>query len=523
MSITIASEETVFQGIMGFYTAQFPDQDLSEKSFFGLFARAQSQAIMLYLKIVEQADNDATPAYKQDADGTVLSKCSTEALDAWAITYGLPSGTAGIYGRKGATGSSGGVGLPTCSVNGTLISAGSQLTDSTGQVTVETVADVTTNGPPNTLTVTLVSVTTGLAANLPVGSVLTFVSPPANVSSTLALTSALTGGAERETDGALLARILFRLQNPPRGGTAADYRYWAESSVDLANNNAALDIIRAYVYPLRSGLGSVDVVVTRAGSGTTRDPGATITALVQTYLNSVRPVTATVTALRPSMPTGRALKIRILLSPYEKFAYDWDDGGAQTGIFSATSTTLVVQSIALPAALSAASAAGKLPRIQIRNTSAGASPKPYVRNVTRIQPDVPIVGQSTLTLGAAVTPTPAAGADYFIAGGPVVDTIASAILAYVDGLGPSRSSGYADVYDVWESDVTIARLIDIAMEARDSDGTRMIRNIPNIASVGVTIAIGAGAYTSTDFTPRDVVGSVEMAHLAAGGIELYTR
>lgn len=516
MSITLPSETTVLQYYIQLFQAQNSTWDLSDKSFFGLLARAMAQGTMLLMDAVADADADSVPAYKQDSDGTLLSRCSTAALDAWAITYGLPSGTAGVYGRKGAQGSSGGVGLPTCSIGATPIAAGATLVDSTGQVTVATTAAIVSDGPPNTLTVSLESVTTGTAANLPVGSVLTWTAPGAGMSSTMTLTTALTGGSDRETDGDLLARILFRLQNPPRGGTAADYRYWTEASTDSTQNNATNNIYRAYVYPLRSGLGSVDVVPTISGSGTSRVPSVAVVGAVQTYLNSVRPVTATVTALQASQPAAIALRVQVSMLAQVKYGPDWVDAGNSTGISAFNSGAKTISCV-MPATLKAAVDAGQNPRIQVIVSTTGASPKPVQARVTSYVAGAPDV----MTLSSwPFTVNPTAGTDYFFAGGPYVDGIATGILSYVDSLGPSRLSGFADEYDVWEYEVTPARIADIVMEYRDTDGTRMIRDIPNLGTTGILIAVGAGAFAATKFVPRDIAAAPELAYLRAGGIEI---
>lgn len=528
MSITLPSEDELrdtWIALLQAASQQIVAQggvpwDLSDKSFHGLYARASAQAQMLLLDGVADADADSVPAYKQDADGTLLSRCSPAALDAWAITFGLPSGAPGLLGRKGAIGSSGGAGTPTCTIGGTLIPAGSQLVDSTGQVTVQTTAAITTDGPPNTVAVSLASVTTGVAANLPAGNVLTWVAPPAGVSATLTLTTGLSGAVDREADGALLARLLFRIQNPPRGGTAADYRYWAEASTDEAQNDKSNNILRAWVYPLRSGVGSVDVVLSVSGSGTTRAPAAAVVAAAQTYLDSVRPVTATVNAMAPSMTAAIALRVRVVLLAHAKYAPDWLDGGAANIIdaYNLVGTPKVIQLRSPAPALKAAVDLGQKPRVQIICSAAGASVLPYQLRVVgyTVGPPDEITLEGALPDGLS----PVIGTDYLYAGGPYVDTIAAALLAYANGLGPSRASGFADEFDPWEYEFTPARVADIVMEARDTDGTRMIRDIPNLGTTGIVIAVGAGAFGPAKFTPRDIGSAPELAYLRAGGIEI---
>lgn len=518
MAIVLPSEDDVFQFVIQLFQAQNPTWDLSDKSFFGLQARALAQTIMLLLDGVADADNDSVPAYQQDSDGTLLSNLSTAALDSWAITYGLPSGVPGVLGRRGATGSSGGSGIPVCTLAGTLIPAGSQLVDSTGQVTIQTTDAINTNGPPNTVAVTLVSVTTGVAANLPAGSVLTFVSPPVNVSPSLTLTTGLTNGQDRESDGELLLRILFRLQNPPRGGTAADYRYWSETSVDLAQNNRSNNIARAYPYPLRSGLGTVDVMPLLRASGTARNPGSAIQGAVQAYIDSVRPVTAVCNVRLPYMPAARAVQMRLVLLPYTKYAPDWNDGRSLTTITFVDAGNMQLGFAAIPPALEAAINSGRKPRVAVIVSTTGASPKPYQARAIGI----PLANRIQLDSWPFGGTPPVATVDVLYAGGPYLDTIAQNLLTFVDNLGPSRQSGFADPYDVWEWEITPARVADIVMEARDADGTRFIQDIPRMATDGLGLKTAAmGGFTFNKISALDVVGDIELLYLKAGGLQIF--
>jgi uncharacterized phage protein gp47/JayE len=70
----------------------------------------------------------------------------------------------------------------------------------------------------------VVALTAGAAGNLPDGASLTVTY--AGVDSATCL-GEMTGGAEEETDDQLRERILFRIQNPPMGGSEADYVRWA--------------------------------------------------------------------------------------------------------------------------------------------------------------------------------------------------------------------------------------------------------------------------------------------------------
>jgi hypothetical protein len=180
MSIAIYSEDQIKDLVLGFFRNVFPSQDLSDDGFLGLEARAIAQALLLIQADIQQADNDAIPAYQTDSDGTIRTRASSESLDNWAFVFGLPSSTVGIYGRKGAVPSTGGIGDPTGTV-GTIFPAGSLLSDSTGQVQVKLNAAFTVGTSPAGSS-SYTAVTTGSASNLPAGSVLTFLSPPADPS-----------------------------------------------------------------------------------------------------------------------------------------------------------------------------------------------------------------------------------------------------------------------------------------------------------------------------------------------------
>lgn len=94
-----------------------------------------------------------------------------------------------------------------------------------------------------------------------------------------AMLLSMLGGVERETDGELLARLLDVIRRPPAGGNRHDYRRWALEVPGVTG---------AYVFPLRRGLGTVDVIIV-AGGGL---PSAATLDAVRDHIDSTRPVTA---------------------------------------------------------------------------------------------------------------------------------------------------------------------------------------------------------------------------------------
>lgn len=114
-----------------------------------------------------------------------------------------------------------------------------------------------------------------------------FMATPAGVATECVLTA--EGGTDAEDDTSLLNRLLAIIRRPPAGGNRYDYQNWA-LSVD--------GVTSAYVYPLRRGLGTVDIAVTSGNAA----PSDEVVARTQAYIDSVRPVTAkNVLVLKPSI------------------------------------------------------------------------------------------------------------------------------------------------------------------------------------------------------------------------------
>lgn len=166
-----------------------------------------------------------------------------------------------------------------------------------GDLSWITTADVTT-GADGKGVVAVCFVTAGTAGNSTSAVTGTFATPPTGFDSTVTI-GALSGGTDGENDAALLDRLLDVIRRPPAGGNKYDYRRWA-LSVD--------GVTAAYVYPLRRGLGTVDVVITSAGGM----PSEAIIAACQAYIDDQRPVTAKDT--RVLAPTFRKVDITAAIS-----------------------------------------------------------------------------------------------------------------------------------------------------------------------------------------------------------------
>ncbi len=103
----------------------------------------------------------------------------------------------------------------------------------------------------------------------------------------------LTGGASAESDDALRERVLYRKRNPAAGGTAADYKVWAE---------AVTGVRRAFAGPFVGG-GEVAVYTLADGEGAAAIPSDALVALVAAAIEAERPVAAKVTVMAPIAAT----------------------------------------------------------------------------------------------------------------------------------------------------------------------------------------------------------------------------
>jgi uncharacterized phage protein gp47/JayE len=128
----------------------------------------------------------------------------------------------GSKGRKVATYASGDIQYE--GTSGVVIPVGALLTGANGvQYQTVTEAMIGADGLGRGQAVAL---TAGTIGNLPDGTVIAPVQPVAGLD-LATLFGDMSGGVDQETDDQLRERILFRIQNPPMGGSQADYVIWA--------------------------------------------------------------------------------------------------------------------------------------------------------------------------------------------------------------------------------------------------------------------------------------------------------
>lgn len=135
----------------------------------------------------------------------------------------------------------------------------------------------------------------GAADNTPAHQAINLTNPIAGITSATTAQEAISGGTDTEQDDPLRRRLLFRIQNPPRGGANHDYIHWATSIAGVS---------WAKIIPVWQGGNTVGVIVYN-DQNPDLQPGETVVQAVQDYLGrykiapGVAPVTANVTVMSP--------------------------------------------------------------------------------------------------------------------------------------------------------------------------------------------------------------------------------
>lgn len=484
MAIVVSDFPTTQSQVKANFRVRLPGKDDHDESWIGKVSRCIAMAIWGFNQAAVGIDNDAVPS----------TKTSDVGMDNWGFAVGIPNG-AGGYGRLGATTASGGI--APCTGGGATIWPDQSLLFAPDGVTVIKLVGQVGPGPG---TGSFVAVTPGTVGNIGVGSQLTWQSPPSGSDPTVTLSTALGGAIDIETTPQEFTRVQTRMQKPPKGGAEADYATWA-----LAANAG---VARGYPYPLRGGMSTVHMVITVPGSGQARIPSGTVQTNVTNYITGTpssqgqRPVTVDgYRTLVPYMPNANALAIKLRMVPFaQKYNFNWASGGTPLLVSSWNPGTLqLTLQAAAPQSLITAIQGGNQPSIQIF-TSGQVIPTQV--KITAID------NTNTILTLAVAPPVPPVNGDNVYPGGPMVSAITGAILNYINGLGPSRASGYADPTDPWEDTCAVARLEQIALSQTDTDG------ITRFASNVVTPATINGA--SQDRQATDTLSGIEL--LYAGSI-----
>ena len=256
---------------------------LLRRSLAGALARAEAGAVHSLYGYLDFIAKQAIPDTAED-----------EYLLRWVAIW-LPEG------RKPATFASGTNAVQVAGTAGKLVPTGTMFVRADGNQ-YKTTSDVTLVG--TTATVSVVSLTASAASNTGAGVSLTLFQPVDGISSSaIVVAPGITGGNDQETLEALKARLIRRIQQPPQGGSAADYETWA---LEVPG------VTRAWVKPLYLGAGTVAVFIANDNAVTAPIPDAGTVAAALAYIKSKAPVTADVYVFAP---TAYVVNIAAKLSP----------------------------------------------------------------------------------------------------------------------------------------------------------------------------------------------------------------
>lgn len=248
--------EEIRASILRDYQTYYPNADTSEDS--DAYARASSLAAC-----AEGIYAHQKWLIKQFFPDTA----DTEFLEKHAGLRGLRRRNATYAAGKGATIS----GNPDA-----VISVGLQIKTEDGRFYETTESAVISAS--GSAVVAVRSLATGAVQNIKTATKGSFMAAPVGVSTDVVLND-VVGATNAESDSSLLERLLNKIRRPAAGGNKYDYKDWA-LEVD--------GVEQAYVYPLRRGLGTVDIAIT-ADNGV---PSDDTVRRAQEYIDQERPVTA---------------------------------------------------------------------------------------------------------------------------------------------------------------------------------------------------------------------------------------
>lgn len=263
-----------------------------ESQLPGADARLRRNVLNVIARILAGAAHGLYGYQEFIARQGLYDTAEAEFLERWASIYGIS--------RLAATFATGDVVF--AGTDGSTVVAGSELQRSDGLLfTVD--ADVTIAG--GTAVASLTANTPGSESNTNSGVQLTLTATASGINSVANVdSSGIAGGVDIESDNALRDRLLSRVRLAPHGGAAHDYVQWAKEAHPA--------VTRVWVFPLELGDGTVVVRFVTDNEPSGIIPSAQIVSDVQTYIDSVRPVTAIVTV---DAPTAVPLDLDISLNP----------------------------------------------------------------------------------------------------------------------------------------------------------------------------------------------------------------
>jgi len=274
--------------------------------------------------------------------------------------------------------------------------------------------------------VDILAISVGSATRLKKGEILEYLSAPSGIQTKIELQKDLDDdGFDIEQDGAARNRLLAALAAPSSGGNQSDFVGWALSQ---------LGISQAFVYPNRAGIGTVDIAALHTGIGTARilntAEATALLALLQTLapaqLAANGGALRVLTVVGGNVDPANLANVEITVAPdgSPQYAFDWDDTTPPAVQSWNASTRTLQLTTARPPTMQAGH------RLCLKGVTSSQDGAPVVIEALVGTDSVILQTVPKNTSGTDAAP---AATDLVYAGGPLTDTIRSAIVAHLNG------------------------------------------------------------------------------------------
>jgi uncharacterized phage protein gp47/JayE len=411
--------------IVASFARLFPEDDTSATSFNFLWCLLLAAALTDAHAHLDAVETDLLPDTAGGAE-----------LERWAAIRGVT--------KKGATPARKADALLIVGTPATIIPAGTALRHNpTGMLfEISALATVEAGG---TVLADVAAINSdagsGAATRLNAGEILTFTTPIANVEEQAELQLDLDeDGEDAESDGALRLRVLSRFSDPPLGGAQVDYEQWALEETGIA---------AAYAYPLRGGLGTVDVAALHAGTGAARILTEPERADLQAKIDAKRPVSVKAFRVLTVLAEETDIEVTYKHDGSAENAPDWDDSTPPTVLAwepGAVARKLQFAGGARPATMQVGD------RIIIKRADGTGTGKERVVES--------FDGVDAVILEADALGDIPAAADTVYSGGPLVELQRQAIQELVNSLGTANPD--SNRYGTWEGSLRLGKLTGAA-------------------------------------------------------------
>lgn len=424
------------------FKALFPEDDISATSFNLLWLLTIAAAVTDNHAHIDATKNDLLP---DTAEG--------DELERWAKIRGVT--------KKGATGARKAKALRVTGVAGTNVPVDAELVHDATSLRFKTTSTGNVDAILLYVDIDIAALDTGAQTRLPAGESLRFTALPSpNLEESNELQLSLDeDGTDAESDGDLRLRVLSRFSSPPLGGAQEDYVQWALAQTGIA---------AAFCYPVRAGLGSVDLAALHAGSGSVRALSDPETADLQAKVDELRPVNVKAFRVLKVIPAEVDIEFTYVPNGEAQFAPDWDDAGPPTvGAWNAGTRKLTFAGGVRPPSIIPGD------RLAVKDPAGTGTGKERVVES--------LDGADAVILeDDADGDVPAAGYSVY-SGGPLVEPIRAAIQALVDSLGTANPD--AKRYGAWEGNLRPSAIGRVATAVEGVlDGTVIAPAVTQAAS-----------------------------------------